>query len=75
MRRPCTTVGAALVLAVLTGCGPERVCPPIGWSSTVVVELAPEWTDVLTETRDRDPDAAHRTGDPVPDTVLVARRR
>ena len=45
MRRPCTSVTAALVLAVLTGCGPERVCPPIGWSSTVVVELAPEWTD------------------------------
>ncbi|RBY85759.1 bifunctional 2-polyprenyl-6-hydroxyphenol methylase/3-demethylubiquinol 3-O-methyltransferase UbiG [Blastococcus sp. TF02A-30] len=33
-----------------------------------------EWTDVVTETRDRDPDAAHRTGNPVPDTVLVARR-
>ena len=34
-----------------------------------------EWTDVVTETRDRDPGAAHRTGNPVPDTVLVARRR
>ena len=34
-----------------------------------------QWTDVVTETRDRDPDAAHRTGNPVPDTVLVARRR
>ncbi|MDT0277606.1 class I SAM-dependent methyltransferase [Blastococcus goldschmidtiae] len=34
-----------------------------------------EWRDVVTETRDRDPGAAHRTGNPVPDTVLVARRR
>lgn len=34
-----------------------------------------EWADVTTETRDRDPGAAHRTGNPVPDTVLVARRR
>ena len=33
------------------------------------------WADVVTETRDRDPGAAHRTGNPVPDTVLVARRR
>ncbi|MGK5114524.1 MULTISPECIES: class I SAM-dependent methyltransferase [unclassified Geodermatophilus] len=34
-----------------------------------------EWTDVVTETRDRDPEAAERTGNAVPDTVLVARRR
>jgi SAM-dependent methyltransferase len=34
-----------------------------------------EWRDVVTETRDRDPGAAERTGNPVPDTVLVARRR
>ncbi len=34
-----------------------------------------EWTAVVTETRDRDPEAAERTGNPVPDTVLVARRR
>lgn len=34
-----------------------------------------EWSGVVTETRDRDPGAAHRTGNPVPDTVLVARRR
>ncbi len=34
-----------------------------------------EWSDVVTETRDRDPAAAERTGNPVPDTVLVARRR
>ena len=34
-----------------------------------------EWAGVVTETRDRDPGAAHRTGNPVPDTVLVARRR
>ncbi len=34
-----------------------------------------EWTDVVTDTRDRDPEAAERTGNPVPDTVLVARRR
>ncbi|SOC50495.1 Methyltransferase domain-containing protein [Blastococcus aggregatus] len=33
-----------------------------------------EWADVVPETRDRDPGAAHRTGNPVPDTVLVARR-
>lgn len=38
-----------------------------------VLDLA-EWSDVVTETRDRDPGAAHRTGNPVPDTVLVARR-
>ena len=34
-----------------------------------------EWPDVVTETRERDPEAADRTGNPVPDTVLVARRR
>lgn len=34
-----------------------------------------EWADVVTETRDRDRGAAERTGNPVPDTVLVARRR
>lgn len=33
-----------------------------------------QWDDVVTATRDRDPGAAHRTGNPVPDTVLVARR-
>ncbi|MDK3258028.1 class I SAM-dependent methyltransferase [Blastococcus capsensis] len=33
-----------------------------------------EWPDVVTGTRDRDPGAAARTGNPVPDTVLVARR-
>jgi SAM-dependent methyltransferase len=33
-----------------------------------------EWGDVVTEIRDRDPQAAERTGNPVPDTVLVARR-
>ncbi|RZU31561.1 class I SAM-dependent methyltransferase [Blastococcus saxobsidens] len=33
-----------------------------------------EWRDVVTETRDRDHAAAERTGNPVPDTVLVARR-
>jgi SAM-dependent methyltransferase len=33
-----------------------------------------QWSTVVAETRDRDPDAAHRTGNPVPDTVLVARR-
>jgi hypothetical protein len=33
-----------------------------------------EWDDVVTETRDRDPEAAERTGNPVPDTVLVACR-
>lgn len=34
-----------------------------------------EWEDVVTETRERDPQAAERTGNTVPDTVLVARRR
>jgi hypothetical protein len=34
-----------------------------------------EWTDVITDIRDRDPEAAERTGNHVPDTVLVARRR
>ncbi len=34
-----------------------------------------EWHDVITETRDRDPEAAARTGNLAPDTVLVARRR
>ncbi|RBY93387.1 SAM-dependent methyltransferase [Blastococcus sp. TF02-8] len=33
-----------------------------------------EWESVLTETRDRDPQAAERTGNTTPDTVLVARR-
>jgi len=30
---------------------------------------------VVTETRERDPQAGEHTGNPVPDTVLVARRR
>ncbi|TYP84638.1 class I SAM-dependent methyltransferase [Blastococcus xanthinilyticus] len=34
-----------------------------------------EWPDVVTATRERDAGAAERTGNPVPDTVLVARRR
>lgn len=34
-----------------------------------------QWRDVVTEVRDRDPEAAARTGNHVPDTVLVARRR
>ncbi|MGY2085713.1 class I SAM-dependent methyltransferase [Blastococcus sp. SYSU DS0539] len=34
-----------------------------------------EWSDIVTRTRDRDPGAAERTGNVVPDTVLVARRR
>ena len=33
-----------------------------------------EWPDVVTETRERDPGAAERTGNAVPDTVLRARR-
>ena len=45
MGRPCVTAVAALVLAVLTGCAPERVCSTIGWSNTVVVQLGPGWTD------------------------------
>ena len=36
---------------------------------------AGEWQDVVTEARERDPQAAERTGNTVPDTVLVARRR
>ncbi|MGY1821892.1 class I SAM-dependent methyltransferase [Geodermatophilus sp. SYSU D00079] len=34
-----------------------------------------QWRDVVAERRDRDPAAAARTGNPAPDTVLVARRR
>jgi hypothetical protein len=34
-----------------------------------------EWPHVVTETRDRDPEGVDRTGNPVPDTVLVARKR
>ncbi len=34
-----------------------------------------EWRDVVTETRDRDPHGAERTGNPAPDSVLVARKR
>ena len=45
-------------------------------ASDVAAALDPaEWTDVVTETRDRDPEAADRTGNHVPDTVLVARKR
>ncbi|MCV2491922.1 class I SAM-dependent methyltransferase [Geodermatophilus sp. YIM 151500] len=39
-----------------------------------VLDLA-EWRDVVTGTRERDPGAVERTGNPAPDTVLVARRR
>ena len=39
----------------------------------VMAALDPaQWQDVVTETRDRDPAAADRTGNHVPDTVLVA---
>jgi hypothetical protein len=42
----------------------------------VAALLDPEqWRDVVTEVRDRDPEAASRTHHAVPDTVLVARRR
>ncbi|MGY1836861.1 class I SAM-dependent methyltransferase [Blastococcus sp. SYSU DS0510] len=42
----------------------------------VAAALEPgEWSDVVTESRERDHGAAQRTGNPVPDTVLVARRR
>ena len=34
-----------------------------------------EWADIAPQTRERDPEAAERTGNPAPDTVLVARRR
>ena len=34
-----------------------------------------EWRDVVTEIRNRDPEAAGRTGNTVPDTVLVARKQ
>jgi SAM-dependent methyltransferase len=34
-----------------------------------------EWRDVVTRTRDREPEAAEHTGNHVPDTVLVARKR
>jgi SAM-dependent methyltransferase len=34
-----------------------------------------EWAGVVTETRERDPQATERTGNHAPDTVLVARRR
>jgi SAM-dependent methyltransferase len=34
-----------------------------------------QWREVVTETRERDPGAAARTGNPAPDTVLLARRR
>jgi len=41
----------------------------------VAAALDPEeWCDVVTETRDRDPEATARTGNTAPDTVLVARR-
>jgi hypothetical protein len=41
----------------------------------VAAVLDPEqWRDVVTETRERDPGAAARTGNPAPDTVLRARR-
>ncbi|WP_347060537.1 class I SAM-dependent methyltransferase [Blastococcus sp. HT6-30] len=34
-----------------------------------------DWAELVTETRDRDRGAVERTGNPAPDTVLVARRR
>ena len=41
----------------------------------VAAMLDPREWHVVTETRERDPQAAERTGNTVPDTVLVARRR
>lgn len=34
-----------------------------------------DWSEIVAETRDRDPEAVERTGNTVPDAVLVARRR
>jgi SAM-dependent methyltransferase len=42
----------------------------------VAASLAPEeWADLVTETRTRGDAAIERTGNPAPDTVLLARRR
>jgi SAM-dependent methyltransferase len=51
--------------------------PGVLYTAEDVAELLDpdEWRDVVTETRDREPEAATRTGNHVPDTVLVARRR
>jgi SAM-dependent methyltransferase len=51
--------------------------PGVLYTAEDVAELLDpdEWRDVVTETRDREPEAAERTGNHVPDTVLVARKR
>lgn len=37
---------AAVLVPVLVGCGAERVCPAVGWSNTLVVELDPAWPEL-----------------------------
>ena len=56
---------------------PHRHDPDAFYTAEDVADLLDpdDWDDVVTEIRDRDPAAAERTGNPVPDTVLVARRR
>jgi SAM-dependent methyltransferase len=57
--------------------GPHGHDPDLLYTAEdVAAALEPgQWGDVVAETRDRDPAAATRTGNPAPDTVLVARRR
>ncbi len=58
------------------GSGQEHDPEAFYTAEQVAGMLAPgTWCDVVTETRDRDAAAAERTGNPVPDTVLVARRQ
>jgi hypothetical protein len=48
MRTACAAVLAALLVPALAGCsGTERVCPPVGWGGTLVVELGPDWPDLV----------------------------
>ena len=74
--------GTLLVVGHLLGGGPGHEHhhghdPDLAYTAEdVAAVLVPaEWRDIVTENRERGPEAAERTGNPVPDTVLVARRR
>ena len=68
--------GTLLVVGHLLDRGPGHHHVGLYYTAQdVAAVLEPgEWPEVVTGTRDRERGAAARTGDPVPDTVLVARR-
>ncbi|MGY1634859.1 class I SAM-dependent methyltransferase [Geodermatophilus sp. SYSU D01186] len=72
--------GTLLVVGHLLGEGagdPHHHDPDLLYTAQDVAAVLDraQWRDVVAEARDRDPAAIARSGNPAPDTVLVARRR